>query len=109
MRTSSTGPSPARRLLLALLVIFSLVSTASAVQPPRRSSALRRLDLSVARGFGSSEDLDASAPHGCEKHETKEECHAPCLWCASAAVPSACYGAKEAAKLPPGVFMCDTR
>ena len=28
--------------------------------------------------------------------------------CKSAAVPSKCYSKAEAAKLPPGVFQCDT-
>ena len=29
-----------------------------------------------------------------------------CVWCAAAAVPSACYTTADAAKLPPGVFQC---
>ena len=42
-------------------------------------------------------------------HETQTECHAPCVWCTSAAVPSACYGPKAAARLPPAVFECKSR
>ena len=29
-----------------------------------------------------------------------------CVWCAAAAVPSACYTTADAARLPPGVFQC---
>jgi hypothetical protein len=28
------------------------------------------------------------------------------VWCVASAVPSACFNAKNAARLPPGVFTC---
>jgi len=30
-----------------------------------------------------------------------------CVWCKSAAVPSACYLSSDASKLPPSIFACD--
>ena len=106
MRTSGSAPLSAQSRACALLVVFlamsSLVSTASALQPARLSGVLRSPD---AR-FGTSE-VEAPAPHGCARHETQTECHAQCVWCTAAAVPSSCFGPKEAAKLPPSVFVCD--
>ena len=80
----------------------SLVTTADAIQPSRRPSVLQSPDVRI----GTSE-VEAPAPHGCVRHETQNECHAPCVWCTSAAVPSSCFGPKEAARLPPSVFVCD--
>lgn len=36
------------------------------------------------------------------------QCKPPqCVWCKSAAVPSACFTKEQAQRLPPGVFQCD--
>ena len=44
----------------------------------------------------------------CKAHPTAAKCDhaAACVWCASAAVPSACYSKTSAARLPPAVFEC---
>lgn len=108
MKTSPTARFAARArfsaLVLLLLALLLLVSGTSAMHTPRRATALgsRFEDGINARRF------NAPSPHGCEAHATQGACHTPCVWCTSAAVPSACYNAKEAAKLPPAVFVCDT-
>jgi hypothetical protein len=38
--------------------------------------------------------------------EVLNEQDQPCKWCSSRAVPSKCYNATNAARLPPGVFVC---
>lgn len=45
----------------------------------------------------------------CESLSSKAACNANkgCSWCLSGAVPSKCYDAADAKKLPPGVFVCD--
>lgn len=44
----------------------------------------------------------------CHAIHDKDKClGSHCLWCRSAAVPSACYTEEEAGQLPPAVFECD--
>eukprot|EP00419_Tripos_fusus_P059748 CAMPEP_0172928298 /NCGR_PEP_ID=MMETSP1075-20121228/217905_1 /TAXON_ID=2916 /ORGANISM="Ceratium fusus, Strain PA161109" /LENGTH=250 /DNA_ID=CAMNT_0013789581 /DNA_START=42 /DNA_END=790 /DNA_ORIENTATION=- len=46
-----------------------------------------------------------------QAHSTKADCKSDsnCVWCEAGAVPSSCFTKENAAKLPPGVFECDTR
>ena len=39
-------------------------------------------------------------------HAEEASCRSPCVWCVASAVPSACFNAKNAARLPAGVFTC---
>ena len=49
----------------------------------------------------------APAPRkGCAAHAEEASCRSPCVWCVASAVPSACFNAKNAARLPAGVFTC---
>ena len=49
----------------------------------------------------------APAPRkGCAAHADEASCRSPCVWCVASAVPSACFNAKNAGRLPPGVFTC---
>ena len=49
----------------------------------------------------------APAPRkGCVAHADEASCRSPCVWCVASAVPSACFNAKNAARLPAGVFTC---
>ena len=86
-------------ILLAFLALFACAPLASAAKPPRQPFVLGATSPSEV-------ELEAPAPHGCAAHATETACHAPCVWCTSAAVPSACYGPKAAARLPPAVFEC---
>lgn len=48
-----------------------------------------------------------AAGNGCDGlSEARCDAAPACVWCAAAAVPSACYTTADAAKLPPGVFQC---
>lgn len=85
-------------LLLAPYSAFALNPVAA-----KRSASLEPRSRLQPRGFKM--DIDEAAA-GCKAHTTAEKCHRPCEWCTSAAVPSACYGPKAAARLPPGVFEC---
>ena len=70
------------------------------------------LTLSVAfltAGFASAARLGAGAGASCSGKTDAATCDATqgCTWCVSQAIPSACYDADDAKKLPPGVFKCN--
>lgn len=58
----------------------------------------------------SQETLLGADPDPCNAIKDMDSCAKDtqdgCTWCKSAAVPSACYSADQAKKLPPAVFVC---
>lgn len=92
--------------LVAAVVLLLAPYSATALKPAlkKTSAALGGMGGSRhPRGFAM--DLNDAA-NGCKAHATAKECAKPCMWCSSAAVPSACYSSKAAARLPAGVFEC---
>uniref|UniRef100_A0A7S0SHT1 Uncharacterized protein n=1 Tax=Mantoniella antarctica TaxID=81844 RepID=A0A7S0SHT1_9CHLO len=100
---------PALAVLILLLVPLSAVD---ALAPTGRNSVTLGGDSSFyspSKVFHSTEQASVSSPdlNGlCKAHTTAAACGKPCKWCSSAAVPSACYAPRAAARLPPGVFEC---
>ncbi|KAI3438748.1 hypothetical protein D9Q98_001167 [Chlorella vulgaris] len=59
--------------------------------------------------FPPDEQPDSDEPNtDCQSKLDESSCAATqkCVWCLSAAVPSACYQDDEARRLPPAVFQC---
>lgn len=104
--------------LLALTALFlCLMGAALGVAPSKgraRTFNMANVDDSGALGLaGRAPSLHAWAEAAAARSEScrglgQADCAAKdgCEWCVSAAVPSACYDAADAAKLPSSVFHC---
>ena len=94
------------RVVVGMRVAYLLLAFLAPSRAPRERREAPRQPFVLGATSSSELELEAPAPHGCAAHATETACHAPCVWCTSAAVPSACYGPKAAARLPPAVFEC---
>eukprot|EP01111_Echinosteliopsis_oligospora_P002161 TRINITY_DN1314_c0_g1_i1.p1 TRINITY_DN1314_c0_g1~~TRINITY_DN1314_c0_g1_i1.p1 ORF type:complete len:108 (+),score=34.46 TRINITY_DN1314_c0_g1_i1:35-325(+) len=69
--------------------------------------------MAVSIPVSNNNNIDTPLAEGeCNDETTQESClstqqnNTNCEWCKSAAVPSACYSASQAARLPPSIFSC---
>eukprot|EP00193_Tetraselmis_chui_P009732 CAMPEP_0177750962 /NCGR_PEP_ID=MMETSP0491_2-20121128/120_1 /TAXON_ID=63592 /ORGANISM="Tetraselmis chuii, Strain PLY429" /LENGTH=107 /DNA_ID=CAMNT_0019266043 /DNA_START=96 /DNA_END=419 /DNA_ORIENTATION=- len=92
--------------LVATIVLCCLSSNGEAA-----SLAMRRFgqDGPVKRHYGGHIIKYRSQDDPCEPlSETNCGSTEGCVWCKAQAIPSSCFKTEDAARLPPGVFQCDS-